>query len=260
MENNLVSIVVPMKNAAAFVRDTVDSVLAQSYTNWEMFIVDDCSTDKGKSVAIINDYAEKDSRIHLIKLSKGRGSSGARNEGLKYINGRYLALLDSDDIWHPEYLQTMLNHINENTVENAAIFFCGYKRLNDDCSEQLRPDYVCPGVKTYKKLLHHCPLFPSITVIDTSKLKESVRFKEELKNLRDDYVFLLDILKQGFVAVGYSDILVDYRMRKNSLTSSKKKMIKPQWKVYRDVLHLGFFKSCYFLLCWGLNGIKKYIL
>lgn len=260
MENGLVSIVVPMKNASGFVRATVDSVLAQTYSNWEMYIVDDCSTDKGKSIAIIKEYAEQDNRIHLITLSKGRGSSGARNEGLKYIKGQYLALLDSDDIWHPDYLQTMLNHIKENTVQNGAIYFCGYKRLNDDCSEEIRPEYSCPGVKTYKRLLHNCPIFPSITIIDLAKLHEPVHFKEELKNLRDDYVFLLDILKQGFVAVGYSDILVDYRMRRNSLTASKKKMIKPQWKVYRNVLHLNWFKSCYYLLCWGLNGIRKYFL
>lgn len=260
MENGLVSIVTPMKNAAAFVRATMDSVLAQTYTNWEMFVVDDCSTDDGQSAGIINEYAEKDSRIHLISLPVGKGSSGARNEGLRHINGQYIALLDSDDIWHPDYLQTMLDHIKENKVQNAAMFYCGYKRMNDDCTEEIRPEYSCPGVKTYKKLLRHCPIFPSIVIIDRSLLKEDVFFNETLVNLRDDYVYFLDILKQGLVAIGYSDILADYRMRRNSLTASKKKMIKPQWRVYREVLHLNFFQSSYYLLSWGLNGVKKYFL
>jgi len=258
MENSLVSIVVPMKNAAAFVSDTIDSVLKQSYQNWEMIVVDDCSTDKGKSQSIIKRYGEKDPRIHLVCLTKSRGSSGARNEGLKCVNGRYLAFLDSDDIWHPEYLETMIKHIQNCEIENAAIFYCGYRRMNEDCSKVILSDYSSVGVKTYRKLLHNCPIFPSITIVDTQKLKSPVTFREELKSLRDDYTYLLDILSQGLVAVGFEEIMVDYRMRTNSMTASKKKMIKPQWKVYRQAMHLNLISSCFYMICWGLNGIKKY--
>lgn len=252
------SVVIPMKNAAEFVAETVNSLFAQTFTDWEAIIVDDCSTDGGKSTGIIIDFQKKSSKITLVELKVGKGSSGARNEALKRVKGRYIAFLDADDIWHPDYLQTMYNHIQDSKIENAAVFYCGYRRMNDDCSKRLLSDYTEPGIKTYCDLLKHCPVFPSITIVDTLKLKNPVCFREELKSLRDDYVYLLEILRQNLVAVGYEDILVDYRMRSNSMTSSKHKMIKPQWRVYRTALKLNLFQCIFFEICWALNGIKKY--
>lgn len=252
------SIIIPMRNASKYIAQTVDSVMAQSFTNWELIVVDDASTDGGKSVKIVEKYVEKDSRIKLLCLTHNKGSSGARNEGLKIIQGRYLAFLDSDDIWHPDYLSTMYDHIQKNTVPNAAIFYCGYRRMDDDCKKSILSDYKEPGVKTARSLFFHCPIFPSISIFDTACLKEKVFFREELHSLRDDYVYVLDILKQGFVALGYDDILVDYRMRSDSITASKKKMIVPQWNVYRKIYHLNFFVSCIYLLSWAWNGFRKY--
>lgn len=252
------SVIIPMKNGSEFISETLNSLLSQSFSDWEAIVVDDCSTDGGKSIGIVIDFQKRTSKISLVELKTGKGSSGARNEALKRVKGRYIAFLDADDIWHSDYLQTMYNHIQNSKIENAAIYYCGYRRMNEGCTEAILQDYKAPGIKTYKKLLYHCPMFPSITIVDTHKLKSPVCFREELKSLRDDYVYLLDILKQGLVGVGFEDVLVDYRMRANSLTASKTKMIKPQWRVYREVLKMNFFQSLFYELLWGLNGVKKY--
>ena len=258
MTNPTFSIITPMWKGASLVGATIDSVLAQSFADWEMIIVDDCSPDDGAGAAVVQSYADKDSRIKLIAAKVNKGSSGARNEAMRNANGRYFAFLDSDDIWHSEYLATMKKHIDECADESVAIFFSGYRRMDSTCSKVILPDYACSGKKDFKKLLYHCPIFPSAAIVDTSKLKTPVFFREELKALRDDYVYWLDIMKQGFCCLGFADILVDYRMRDDSMTASKTKMIKPQWKVYRDVLGFSVLKSSFYTFTWALNGIKKY--
>lgn len=253
-----VSIITPMWNGASLVGDTIDSVLSQTYTDWEMIIVDDCSPDNGAGANVVENYAKLDERIHLIKATVNRGSSGARNQAMEIAKGEYFAFLDSDDIWHPNYLQTMINKIETNQDESVAIYFSSYRRMDSKCEKELLKPYVFAGKRTFKQLLRHCPIFPSAAIVDTSKLKDKVFFNEQLKALRDDYVYWLDIMKTGLCAIGYEDVLVDYRMREDSMTASKTKMIRPQWNIYRKVLRMNVFLSFWYLLCWGLNGIYKY--
>ncbi|MBD5440239.1 MAG: glycosyltransferase family 2 protein [Treponema sp.] len=253
-----VSIITPMWKGAALVGDTIESVLAQTFADWEMIVVDDASPDDGAGCNVVRAYADKDSRIKLVAAKVNKGSSGARNEAMRIATGRYFAFLDSDDIWHPEYLQTMLSLIESDGTENAAIYFCGYCRMDENCAAEILLPYSCEGVFDFRRLLRHCPIFPSAAILDTNKLKEKVFFREELKALRDDYVFWLDIMGHGLRAVGFPNILVDYRMRADSVTASKWKMVRPQWRIYREVLSLGFFRSAFCLCSWALNGVRKY--
>jgi glycosyltransferase involved in cell wall biosynthesis len=254
----LFSIITPMYKGAAFIADTIESVIHQSEQNWEMIVVDDASPDNGAGTTIVKKYTENDGRIRLIQLKENRGASGARNEAMRNARGRYFAFLDSDDIWDTDYLKIMLDHINTNKKENAAIYFSGYRRMNEDCSHEMLPPYTCADVKDFHALLYYCPIFPSAAILDTAKLEKNVLFREELRNLRDDYAFWLDILKQGLVAIGYDDILVSYRMRDDSVTASKTKMIKPQWNIYHNILNMNIFKSFYYLCSWAMYGLGKY--
>jgi glycosyltransferase involved in cell wall biosynthesis len=254
----LVSIITPMYKGAAFIADTIESVIHQSEKNWEMIIVDDCSPDDGVGAAIVKRYADEDKRIKLIQLYENRGASGARNEAMRNAKGRYFAFLDSDDIWDSDYLKIMLEYIHINQDKKVAVFYSGYRRMNADCSREILPPYNCTGIKDFNTMLFHCPIFPSAAILDTSKLNEKIFFREELRNIRDDYVFWLDIMKHGLLAIGYPDILVNYRMRNDSVTASKRKMIKPQWNIYHHVLGMNIFISFYYLFFWALNGIKKY--
>lgn len=258
MEEKLVSIITPMYKGAALVGQTIESVLAQSYKNWEMIIVDDCSPDNGAGAAVVQSYADKDSRVKLICAKVNRGSSGARNQAMEIAKGQYFAFLDSDDIWHADYLSTMMKYIERNDDKTVAIYFSSYRRMNSKCDAELLKPYIFEGKRTFKQLLRHCPIFPSAAIVDTSKLPQKIYFKEELKALRDDYAYWLDIMKNGLCAMGYKDVLVDYRMRDDSMTASKTKMIKPQWKIYRKVLKMNVFSSAWYLFCWGMNGVLKY--
>lgn len=258
MEEKLVSIITPMYKGSALVGQTIESVLAQSYKNWEMIIVDDYSPDNGAGADVVQSYADKDSRVKLIRAKVNRGSSGARNQAMEVAKGQYFAFLDSDDIWHPEYLSKMINYIEENDDESVAIYFSSYRRMNSKCDAELLKPYIFEGNRTFKQLLRHCPIFPSAAIVDTSKLPLKIYFKEELKALRDDYAYWLDIMKNGLCAMGYKDVLVDYRMRDDSMTANKTKMIKPQWNIYRKVLKMNVFSSAWYLFCWGMNGLLKY--
>lgn len=258
MTQPIFSIITPMWKGATLVGSTIESVIAQTFTEWEMIIVDDCSPDDGAGAAVVQSYVDKDSRIKLIRATVNRGSSGARNQAMEIANGRYFAFLDSDDIWHPEYLAAMKKHIDENKDESVAIFFASYRRMNSKCDVELLSPYIFDGKRTYKQLLRHCPIFPSAAIVDTAKLPYKVMFNEALKALRDDYAYWLEIMKNGLTAFGYSDVLVDYRMRDDSMTASKTKMIKPQWNIYRKVLKMNVFSSIWYLFCWGINGLKKY--
>jgi len=254
----LFSIITPMYKGADFIAETIESVIQQSEKNWEMIIVDDCSPDDGAGIAVVKKYADADNRIKLICLSENRGASGARNEAMRNACGQYFAFLDSDDLWDTDYLKIMLEHIKTNKHENVAVFFSGYHRMDEKCLREVLTPYVCAGVKDFHALLFHCPIFPSAAILDTRKLKTKVFFREELRNLRDDYAFWLDITKQDLIVLGYDDILVSYRMRGNSLTASKRKMIKPQYNIYRIILGMNTLKSVFYLCSWALNGFIKY--
>jgi glycosyltransferase involved in cell wall biosynthesis len=255
---SLISIITPMYKGADFISETIESVVRQSEKNWEMIVVDDCSPDDGKGAAIVKKYADIDNRIKLIQLTENRGASGARNEAMRNACGQYFAFLDSDDIWDTDYLKIMLGYIRMNQYENAAIFFSGYRRMDEECLHEVLVPYSCSGIKDYNALLFHCPIFPSAAILDINKLMTKIFFREELRNLRDDYAFWLDITKLGFVAIGYSDILVNYRMRNDSLTALKRKMIKPQFNIYYRVLNMNIIKSIFYTCSWVMNGIMKY--
>ena len=258
MNKPMISIITPMWKGAELVADTIKSVLNQDFNDWEMIIVDDCSPDNGAGIAVVKSFSDNDERIKLICATKNRGSSGARNQAMEVAQGRYFAFLDSDDIWHEKYLSTMMKHIQENQDDSVAIFFSSYRRMDSTCTKEILKPYIFEGKRTYRQLLRHCPIFPSAAIVDTSKLKSTVMFNEALKALRDDYVYWLEIMKDGLTAFGYNDVLVDYRMRDDSMTASKTKMIKPQWNIYRKVLKMNVFTSAYYLFCWGINGLLKY--
>ena len=125
MVETLVSIITPCYNGSDYIAETIESVMAQSYSNWEMIVVDDGSKDS--TASIVQNYVEKDARIKLIR-QKNKGSAAARNNGIKSAKGRYIALLDSDDVWMPEFLEKQIAFMKE---KNAVCVYCSYVRINN---------------------------------------------------------------------------------------------------------------------------------
>ena len=254
MTNELVSIITPMYKGADFVADAIRSVQKQNYNNWEMIIVDDCSPDDKAGIKVVRQFANADPRIKLIESTVNRGSSGARNIALQNAHGRFIAFLDSDDIWHPSFLQKQLKLMEE---KNAEFVFSSYRRIDEQTKEEILRPFIVPRTLTYRQDLVANPVFPSTMIYDSSKI-EKIYFNEELGSMRDDYVYILAILKQIPHAYGNPEILVDYRIRKSSVTGNKWKVIKPQWNVLYKIEKIGLIRSCINITRWAWISYFKY--
>lgn len=245
-----ISIITPMYNGEKYVSQTIESVLAQTYKDWEMIIVNDGSIDN--SAEIVRKYTEKDNRVKLIQQKNG-GSASARNNALRNAKGRYICFLDSDDLLSPYFLEKQINFLIQNKI---ALVFSSYNRIDENGNEKLKP-FIVPEKTTYTSLLKTCPI-SCLTSIYDKKIVGEQFFREELKSLRDDYVFWLEMLKKIKVAYGNKEILASYRVFTSSTTGNKRKVIIPQFLVYYKIEKLGIFKSIFYLVNWAFNGFLKY--
>ena len=248
--NELVSIITPLYNGERFVGQTIESVLAQTYPHWEMLIINDGSTDN--SLAVAESYVAKDPRIKVFSQPNG-GSAAARNNGIRRAEGRYIALLDADDLWEPFFLERQLRLMTE---KQCQLVYGAHKRINDKGEEILQP-FIPPERLSYKDLLKTCSITCLTGLYDT-KPYGKIYLREDFRSLRDDYVYWLTILRQSGVAYGNQGIVGSYRMSDSSLTAKKWKMIRPQYRVYREVEKLGIIKSCFYLINWAVRGCLKY--
>ena len=253
MENDsLVSIITPMYKGEAFVGETIESVLRQTYADWEMIIVDDCSPDGGAGIRVVRQYA--DPRIRLVESKVNKGSSGARNIALREARGRYIAFLDSDDTWFPTYLEKQVQYMRDN---NYPLVFSSRRRIQEVGDDEMYKPFIVPKQITYRELLKYCPIFISTTIYDRERCGLFF-FNEALGSLRDDWVYWLSILKKIKVAYGNEEILGNYRIRGNSATSNKRKVMISQWKVLRNVEQLNLWEAFYCFVCWLFFGLRKY--
>ncbi|MDO4764209.1 MAG: glycosyltransferase family 2 protein [Flavobacteriaceae bacterium] len=250
MKDNLVSIITPMYNSAKYVGKTIESVLAQTYSNWEMLIVDDGSKDN--SAEIVQQYVDKDSRVKLIRQKNG-GCASARNNALSKARGRYVCFLDSDDLWEKDFLFEQIRFMKE---KNASFVYSSHKRIDEGNIEILVP-FIVPEKVSYVDLLKTCSVSTLTVMIDKEEVEE-VKFDENLRNVRDDYALWLELIKQTKVAYGNKKILASYRILQGSATRNKKKVAKAQFKIYFQREKLGLVKSLYYLAHWAINGFLKY--
>lgn len=240
MTEKLVSIIMPTYNCAKFIGRTLDSAKAQTYKNWELIIVDDCSTDNTKE--IVEEYMKDDERIKYHVLGENSGAAVARTEAMKLAQGSYMAFLDSDDIWMPEKLERQIKWMEE----NGYAFSCtAYEQIDEDDKPLGR---VIKTIKKtgYNRLLLDCPVGNSTVIYDVEKMG-----KFEVPNIRkrnDDALWLQMLKKEPYIW-GMPDVLMQYRIRQNSISHNKLKVIKYHWKLYREIEHLSVIRSA-FHICW----------
>ena len=246
----LVSIITPMYNGAEFVRQTIESVLKQTYTNWEMIVVNDGSSDKGPD--IVSAFSKADLRIKLIN-QVNKGSAAARNNALRNASGRFICFLDSDDILEPHFLEAQLKFIKE---VNGSLVYASYNRIDRNGNTALKP-FIVPDKVNYYGLLKTCSISCLTAMYDREKINEQY-FREELRSMRDDYVFWLTMLKSIDFAYGNKEILASYRIMTTSVTGNKRKIVKPHFNVYYKIEKLGIFKSLYYLANWAFISFFKY--
>lgn len=253
MDNELVSIITPMYKGELYVAETIESVINQTYKNWEHIIIDDCSPDNGAGIKVVENYANNDSRIKLIKLSENKGSSGARNSGLKLAKGRYICLLDSDDFWEDNFLESQLAFLKR---KSASFVYSSYNRIDSQGNIILSPAKVRAKIN-YNDLLKTCDI-GCLTVMYDSKEIGIQYLNEDLGSLRDDYELWLRIVKKVDLAYGNPEVLASYRILDSSASRSKLKVISPQFKIYYRVERLGLVRSLWYLLHWAYYGYLRY--
>ncbi|NML58720.1 glycosyltransferase family 2 protein [Chryseobacterium cheonjiense] len=244
----LVSIITPSYNSAEFIEETIQCVLGQTYENWEWLITDDLSRDN--TVEILQKY--NDPRIQLHVLEQNGGAGNARNKSLERAQGRYIAFLDSDDLWQPEYLETMIRYMEE---YNAELVYCNYSRCDEHTMKPVLKDFQADKIVTFSNLLKTCRLAPVSTMYDTKRVG---KFFFPIKSKREDHVMWLNLLKE--IPKGYplQKTLAKYRMRQNSVSRKKQNIIKDQYLVYKDFMGFSTIKSLYYTANWALNGFIKY--
>ena len=246
----LVSIITPVYNAEKYLRNTIESVINQNYSNWELIIVDDCSKDSSR--LIIEQYMESEKRIRLIALDENRGVTFARNTAIKAANGKYIAFLDSDDLWHPNKLSIQLSFMQKN---NYVFSFSSYEWMNED-GTTFNKIIEAPSVVDYHRLLRGGNPIGCLTVmIDKEQVGDI-----EMPDLRhEDYATWLSIMKSGVIAYGVNENLASYRKSNNSLSSNKFKTIIWTWNIYRKNQKLSFLKSMQCLVMYICNTSLKYL-
>ncbi|HMI00861.1 MAG TPA: glycosyltransferase family 2 protein [Pedobacter sp.] len=250
MQEGLVSIITPMYNGERFVSLTITSVLNQTYPNWEMIIIDDGSKDKGP--AIVAEFVAKDNRISLFSQKNG-GSAAARNNGIRRARGQYISLLDADDTWNPDFLEKQISLMKD---KKALLVYSSHTRIDEHSKEILKP-YIVPEKIAYNDLLKTCYISCLTGVYDTSEFGK-IYLREDMKSLRDDYVYWLEILKHVKVAYGTKDVIANYRILDSSASRKKRNVIIPHFKVLYKVEKLGLLRSLYYLSNWAVISYFKY--
>ncbi len=223
-----VSIITPVYNSAPFLEETIGSVLNQSFKDWEMILVDDCSTDNSRQ--IIQRMAALDHRLILLENENNLGQIKTRNRAIERARGRYIAMLDSDDVWHPQKLEQQLAHFEET---GCVIQHAYYEQIDED-GHSLERIVTAPNKINYRRLLRSNYMGCLTVIYDTQKVGKT--FMPEVGK-RDDWACWLSILKQGHEAHCIPQVLAYYRVRKNSLSSNKLKMLYYNWRIL--TIHQG---------------------
>ncbi len=244
-----VSVITPAYNAARFVRETIKSVQAQTFTDWEMIVIDDCSTDNTKDV--VEEQAGNDPRIRLLRMDKNSGQALARNKGMRVARGKYIAFLDSDDLWLPEKL-AMQTEFMEKT--GHVLTYSSYKKINEK-GDVISNPLKCPPVVNLDSLLRSNNIGCLTAVYNAEKLG-----KVYMPNIpkREDYALWLKILSMGNKAYLVDRCLAMYRIRQGSVSNNKASAAFYQWKLYREIEKLPLMKSLKYFFSYALNGFIKF--
>lgn len=249
LEPGLVSIISPGYNSAHFYPDVIDSVRAQTYTNWELIVVIDEGTRDGTE-ALIKSWELKDPRIRLLKVPQGKGLALSRNYALANSRGQYIAFLDSDDLWLPKKLELQTEFMKNHKL---VISCTAFRRISENLSRTGHLIEV-PSRITYKTLLVN-NVMGCLTVMIDQAQTGLLKFQE---TKHEDYLLWLSILKNGHAAGGLNQDLARYRIVSNSRSANKLEMFRFRWKILTESQKLNFFSAMKYLVLYVLTSLKKY--
>ena len=245
--SDLVSVIMPAYNCEQTVLASIESVQHQTYQNWELIIVDDCSTDNTSKVceriALVNE------KIKVFSLGQNGGVASARNKAISLSKGRFLAFLDSDDLWDRNKLSTQIS-----LLQKSGGVFCitGYRRISHDGKSVGNAVTLNPQISVHK-LLQSNFIITSSVLIDREQYPDVI-----LKNVYyDDIVLWFEMLASGCRCVVAQEPLLSYRLTKGSLSRNKLKSAREVWKIYRNQFQLPIFSCLYYFSHYAVNGVIK---
>lgn len=234
MTDSLVTIIMPVYNASKYMRESIDSILAQTYENWKLILVDDGSKDDSRK--IIEEYCKKDTRIEKIFSEKNEGVAATRNKGILAAEGTYLAFLDSDDLWKPDKLEKQIAYMQQT---GCRFVYSAYEVINEQGA------YIKTITPYWKKVRYEKLLNTNIIACCTVVLERELMVKDLMPDLKhEDYAAWLNVLRHNQIEAECVDgILASYRKVKGSVSANKFRTIAWNWNIYRHNQNLGFFRS-----------------
>lgn len=248
----LVSIIVPVYNAGAYIEETIAMVCAQSYPQWELILVDDCSVDDSRErIRAWAENSEYKEKLRLIEKSRNEGAAAARNTGIKAARGRYIAFLDADDVWKRDKLQKELSFMKK---KDAAFVFTAYE-FGDEAARPTGKVVQVPESLTYREALSRTVIFTTTVLLDTDKTGKELIQMPLVES--EDSATWWKILRNGYTAYGLNEVLAVYRRPAASLSSNKLKAIRRIWNLYRRQEKLSLPYSLYNLFFWAVRATLR---
>lgn len=234
--SSLVSIITPCFNSEKYVSQAIQSVLNQTHQNWELLLIDDYSSDT--TFSIISNFASHDARIKVFKLDKNSGAGVARNFAIKKATGNYIAFLDADDLWETEKLEKQLHFMQ---TQRIPFTFSFYETIDE--AGNLRNETITTPLKITHKQLYYCNWIGNLTGIYSVDFFGKIPISPIKK--RQDWMLWLQIVKQIQTAIPVPESLAYYRVREDSISASKWKLIKYNFKVYQNFHQRNFISACF---------------
>ena len=242
-----ISIISPCYNSQIYLDKMISSIVSQTFSSWELIVVDDCSTDK--SINVIKKFLKKDTRIKFFKLDKNMGAAYARNKAISLAVGRYITFLDSDDYWEENFLKYSIEK-----VKNYPFIYSGYNRVNKN-GKYIDTIKSVPAV-SLDRVLKGTPISCLSAFIDTKKFGKKFF---PLDAFREDLAYWVVLLNDFKVAYGFDFCEANYRLHRSSSSNNKIKMAYLTWQDYRNNYNLTFIKSVYYFIYYAFNGCLKFL-
>lgn len=229
-----------MHNSEAFISECINSVLNQTYKNWELLLIDDDSTDR--TLQVVQVFIDKNSNIKLLKNQANSGAAISRNKGIVEANGEFIAFLDADDLWKPKKLEKQIEFMTKHYLD---VCFSSYELINENGQLIQKTIKALPSL-TYQKLLKS-NYIGNLTGIYNAKVIGKIT-TPNLRKRQDWLLWLSAIKKSGKPAKSLSESLAYYRVRQDSVSSNKVNLLKYNYWVYKKGLGFSEYKSFYHLM------------
>lgn len=243
------TVIIPVYNSERFIEKTVRSVLNQTFVDFELIAIDDCSTDQ--SYEILLTLAKSDGRIRVFRNESNCGAAKTRNIGLDLAQGEYIALLDSDDLWLPEKLAAQIAFARE---KKAILTYCSYGFIDKE-DKNIGSTFLVPASADLKTLLKR-NIISCSTVL--AKREFFLRHKFNDRYYHEDFVAWIDMLRDCKVAYGWEPELAKIRIMRGTRSGDKLNSAKHRWRVYRKHLQMGVPKTLYYYLNYLFYSLIKY--